>query len=53
MLMPLADIDNTAWRLIDEPRIRYPGWVWLGCIVFGIAVWTAVGFGISALIKVL
>jgi len=27
--------------------------MWLGCILFGIAVWTGVGFGIHALIDVL
>jgi len=59
MLMPLTDIDKVSWQLVDKlsavdaKRCRRPGWVWLGCIVFGIAVWTGVGFGIRALIDVL
>jgi len=40
-------------RTGDVVPYRRPGWIWLGCIVFGIAVWTGVGFGIRALIDVL
>lgn len=37
----------------EAARWPLPGWGWLGCIVFGIAVWTAVGFGVHVLINVL
>jgi hypothetical protein len=38
---------------VDATRWRLPGWSWLGCMVFGIAVWTGVGFGIRALVAAL
>ena len=37
----------------DAMLFRRPGWIWLGCIVFGIAFWTGVGFGSRALVAVL
>ena len=59
MLVPLADIDGLSWQLVDKlnagdaAQCRRPGWIWLGCIVFGIAVWTGVEFGIHALVGLL
>jgi len=59
MRVPLALIDDLSLlpdvqpKDPDAARWRLPGWSWLGCIVFGIAVWTGVGFGIRALIAVL
>ena len=56
---PLADIDDFLTRSEDRPkakdgaRSRYPGWFWLGYILFGIAFWTGAGFGILALVAVL
>lgn len=55
--MPFVEIYDRSWQLfespVDVPRCRRPGWMWLGCILFGVAVWTGVGFGIHALIDVL
>jgi len=31
----------------------YLRWFWLGCVLFGVAVWTGVGFAIRALIAAL
>ena len=31
----------------------YLRWIWLGCILFGAAVWTGVGFAIRVLIAAL
>jgi hypothetical protein len=39
--------------VVAAKHLRRHPWVMLGCIVFGIAVWTAVGFGVRALINVL
>jgi hypothetical protein len=58
MRASLALIDDTL-RPDDQPRaveavpFRRPGWIWLGCIVFGIAFWTGAGFGIRALVAAL
>jgi hypothetical protein len=58
MLAPFADIDGLSQRPDDQPktvdavRFRRPGWIWLGCIVFGIVFWISVGFGIRALVGV-
>jgi hypothetical protein len=55
MQVPRADIYDLSWRPDDQPRaagvkrFRYPGWIWLSYIMFGIAVWTGVAFGIAAL----
>jgi hypothetical protein len=57
--VPFADIEDFSWGADDEAstvearRCRRPGWFWLGCILFGVAVWTGVGFAIRALIAVL
>jgi len=60
MLAPFADIDDLSRRpdvrrkTVDVAPFRRPGyWIWLGSIVFNIAFWTGVGFGIRALVAVL
>jgi hypothetical protein len=56
---PFALVDDLSQRPDDQPKtvdavpFRYPGWIWLGYIVFGIAFWTGVGFGSRALVAVL
>jgi hypothetical protein len=56
MRAPVAEFDDFFLRSEDRPkandgaRSRYPGWFWLGYILFGIASWTGVGFGIHALL---
>lgn len=56
--MPFADIEDFSWGADDEastdaPRCRRPGWLWLGYMVFGVALWIGAGYGICALIAVL
>jgi hypothetical protein len=57
--VPLADTEELSWgadneaSAIDAPWWRRPGWIWLGYIMLGVAFWTAVGFGIQALIAAL
>ena len=57
--VPFADIEDFSWGADDEastvnaPRCSRPGWIWLGCILFGIAIWTGVGFAMRALIAAL
>ena len=59
MRVPSALINDLLLRPDDHPKsvdlvpFRYPGWIWLGCILFGIAFWTGVWFGIRALAAVL
>ena len=50
-------ISDLLWR-DGQQRIVAPYrdpryWIWLGIILFNIAVWTGVGFGIRALAAVL
>ena len=40
-------------KAADAGRYPYPGWIWLGYTVFGIAFWTGVGVGIHALVAAL
>jgi len=49
----MDDASRRFNAIIDATRCRRPGWIWLGCIVFGVAVWTGAGFGIRALIAAL
>jgi len=57
--VPFGDIEDFSWgtddeaSTVDAPRCSRPGWLWLGCTLFGVAVRTGVGFGIHALIAVL
>jgi hypothetical protein len=58
MLAPSTLINDLLLRPDDKPGsvdapFRYPGWIWLGCIAFGIACWTGVWFGVRALAAVL
>jgi hypothetical protein len=58
MRAPLALIDDLSRsdgqpKAVDVVPFRRPGWIWLGYILFGIAFWTGVGFGIRALIAAL
>jgi hypothetical protein len=59
LLVPFADSEDFSWgaddeaNTVDAPQCSRPGWLWLGYILFGIAFWTGVGFGIHALSAVL
>jgi hypothetical protein len=59
MRVPSPLIDDLSRRPAPPPRahgtLRYrrSGWLWLGYIVFGIALWIGAGFGIHALVNVL
>jgi hypothetical protein len=57
-LSPFDGIEDSTWQAGDElsgfdARRRRPGWLWLGYIALGIAIWTGVAFGIRALITAL
>ena len=45
--MPLDNIEYLS--VVAAKHLRRHPWVMLGCIVFSIAAWFAVGFGISTL----
>jgi hypothetical protein len=53
------DFDELWRRPDDQPRPvdavgwRYPGWIWLGYIAFGIGVWAGVPLGLRALLAAL
>jgi hypothetical protein len=55
-LSPFDDIEDSTWRPADRLRLPdvaafpYPGWIWLCCILFGVAIWAGVGLGIRGLI---
>ena len=57
MRAPSTLINDLLWRdgqrTVDAPYRDPRYWIWLGIIVFNIAVWTGVGFGIRALATVL
>ncbi len=48
--MPLDHIEYLGERcIVAAKHLRRHPWVMLGCVVFSIAVWFAVGFGVRAL----
>jgi hypothetical protein len=55
----IALIDDLSRRPDVRPQtvapvpFRYPGWIWLSFIVFGIVIWTGAGIAIHTLIAVL
>jgi hypothetical protein len=56
---PLSPLDDRNWHAHDEQlaldalRCDRPGWIWLVYMALGVAFWTGVGVGISALIGAL
>jgi len=58
MRAPSTLINDLLWRdglqrTVDAPYRDPRYWIWLGIIVFNIAVWTGVWFGFRALAAVL
>ena len=56
MRAPSTLINDLLWRdgqRTDAPYRDPRSWIWLGIIVFNIAFWTGVWFGLRALAAVL
>jgi hypothetical protein len=58
MLVPSTLINDFLWRdgqqgTVGAPYRHLRYWIWLGIIVFNVACWTGVWFGVRALAAVL